>query len=96
MYKLTVSGLAAGQEILIDGLGVFGNGTYEISRSQAARFKQLHYANKSLAAAFAKHPNVKVVATKPLADSNPVTDTKLDEVPTQKQDPDNKIEGGDK
>ena len=41
-YKMTVSGLAAGQEILIDGLGQFANGEYTIRDEKAQLFSFLH------------------------------------------------------
>jgi hypothetical protein len=85
MYKLIVSGLTAGQEILIDGVGVLGNGTHDVSDEQAETFRQLNSVhnpeNPTLLQAFSKHENVKVETVK---ESSPA---KAD---------DNEKKGGDK
>jgi hypothetical protein len=41
-YKVTVKGLSKGQEILIDGLGAFKNGTHEVSDDLAQQFRDLN------------------------------------------------------
>lgn len=64
MYKMTISGLAEGREIVIDGLGSFSNGTYEIDARQAQQFRlrqsTVNPETPTLLEAFKGHPTIKV------------------------------------
>ena len=69
MYKMTISGLAAGQEIVIDGLGVFSNGTYKVSARSAEQFRSRASSHNpkapTLLEAFKNHQNINVEVDKP-------------------------------
>jgi hypothetical protein len=64
MYKMTVSGLAEGQTIQIDGLGEFHSGQYTISKEEAENFRTAQSSHNpkppTLLQAFEKHPNIQV------------------------------------
>jgi hypothetical protein len=65
MYQMTVKDLTPGTEVQIDGLGLFGNGTYEITDEQHRRFRQLNPNGKTLLQAFKGHKNVDVQTEAP-------------------------------